>query len=211
MRSIVTISSAASVTALTTLERIKAELSIATTAHDAVLGYKIDEASSDIGAHLNRVLARETLSETFWGGIDGIETLMLDRYPVASITSVTVDGVAVDAAEYRLEKESGLLFRLTADGYGSRWSAGKSIVVVFEAGYLLPGQQGRNLPAALEGAAVDLVASYWSSRGRDPLVRSQEIPGVISTTYWVGAVGDAGELPPSVLSKISPFRRPVIA
>ncbi len=36
---------------------------------------------------------------------------------------------------------------------------------------------------------------------------AEDVPGLGSVTYWVGAVGDSGDLPPSVESRISPFRR----
>lgn len=208
MRSIATITTAASVTRLTTVDRVKDELSITTSANDAMLGQKIDEATSDIEAHLARTLCRETLTDTFWGD-NCVEYLILARAPASSITSVTVDDVVVDASEYRLDAEAGVLYRLDASGYPSFWSWCKSVVVVFAGGYLLPGETGRNLPAALEAGAIALVNSFWQSRGRDPMVRSEEIPGVLSQTFWVGAVGESSELPPDVVAKISPFRRVV--
>lgn len=205
MRSILTVTTAPSVTSLTTLQRVKDELGIADGASDAILNTKIAEASSDIEAHLGRTLSRATLTQTFWG--EGCaECLLLGRVPVASITSVTVDDVLVDADEYRLDSETGALYRLDSSGYPDGWDWCKSVVVVFAAGYLLPGETGRNLPPAIEAGAVSLVQSFWSNRGRDPLVKSMEIPGVISEQYWIGAVGEAGSLPPDVWSKIAAYR-----
>lgn len=209
MRSILTITTAPSVTKLVTLDRVKAEFSITTSANDAILNSKIDEATSDIEMHLRRDLSRATVSQTFWSDGDHCANcLSLERYPAPSITSVTVDDVEVDASEYRLDGDAGLLYRLDSSGYPCVWIWCKSIVVIYAGGYLLPGETGRNLPPVLEGAALDLVQSYWSARGRDPLVRSEDVPGLGSVEYWVGAVGEAGELPPSVVSKISHFRRP---
>jgi hypothetical protein len=51
------------------------------------------------------------------------------------------------------------------------------------------------------------MSDYWAAKGRDPSVKSEEIPGVIRTDYWVGAVGEAGELPPRVVMKLAPYRR----
>lgn len=207
MRSIVTITTPPAATRLTTVERVKLELSMSGSENDALIGAKIDEATSDIEAHVRRTLNRATLTETFWGARCGAEFLILDRMAVASIASVTVDDVAVDASEYRLDAEAAVLYRLDANGYPCVWTWCKSIIVVYAAGYLLPGEIGRNLPPSLEGAAIDLVQSYWLSRGRDSLIRSEDVPGLGSVQYWVGAVGESGELPPSVVSKISPFRR----
>lgn len=211
MHSKLTITSASSAVALTTLERVKSELGIAGQESDGLLTTKIGEASSDIESYIDRVLRQETVTQLFWDfrgcSFDG---LILDRYPVASISSVTRDDVLVDGAEYRVIEESGLLYRLTADGYPSKWNAGKAISVESVAGYKLPGEAGRNLPAVIEAACVELVSSFWTARGRDPLIRAEDVPGVGRVEYWVGSVGATGSLPPSVEEKITPFRRPVI-
>lgn len=203
MRSILSITTAATVTALTTLERVKAELSITDNASDVLLRAKIREATSDINA---RAWADplETLTETFWN-VGCEEYLILRRRPNVAMTSVTVDDVAT--TDYRLDAETGQLYCLDASGYPTFWSACKSIVVVYAAGYTMPGQTNANLEPALEAAAIELLQSYWMSRGRDPLIRSEDVPGLGSVTYWVGAVGESGELPPSVESRIAPFRR----
>lgn len=208
MRSVTTIATGPNETKLTTIERVKQDLSILDTANDALLAAKIDEASSDIEAHLARTLSRATLTQTFWGGQGYAEYLVLDRAPVASITSVTVDDVAVDSDEYRLDGDAGILFRLDSSGYPSVWEWSKSIIVVFAAGFLLPGEQNRNLPFAIESAAIELVQSFWLSRGRDPMVKAFSAPDLGAYEYWVGAVGEAGQLPPNVWAKIAAFRRP---
>lgn len=196
--------------ALTTLDRTKGELGISGGGYDALLTSKIREASSDIEAHIGRVLRRETVSETFWGANRAVDTLILNRWPVASIVSVSVDGSDLDAGDYRLVADAGLLYRLDGGGYASRWAIGREAVITYVAGYAMPAEAEPDLPAVLEAAAVELVNSYWVSRGRDPLVREEDVPGVGRTVYWVGAVGAAGALPPGVESKIAPFRRIVI-
>jgi uncharacterized phiE125 gp8 family phage protein len=207
VRNVVTITTGPGVTKLTTLERIKQELSITGGGSDALLGSKIDEATSDIEAHLGRTLNRATLTEVFWAEPWCTEYLVLDRSPVASVTSVTVDDVLVPLIEYRLDADAGILYRLDASGYPSRWEWTKSIIVVYAGGFLLPGETGRNLPPALEAAVIELMQSYWLSRGRDPLIKAEDVPGLGSVQYWVGSVGEAGELPPGVVTKIAPFRR----
>lgn len=209
MRSITTVTVAPDETQLTTVARVKQELGITGTTYDTLLGHKIDEATSDIEAHIERTLARATLSQQFWGEGTG-EYLVLDRTPVVSITSVTVDGVAVNTSEFRLDAEAGILYRLDSSGYPSFWSWCGTVVVVFVAGYAMPSETARDLPPALEAAAIELVNSYWQSRGRDPLVRAEDVPGLASVTYWVGAVGEEGQLPPGVTAKISPFRRALV-
>lgn len=209
MRSILTVTTPATVTKLTTLERVKQELSITDGSKDAILNAKIDEASSDIEAHLGFSVRHETVTETFWQGpqYENLEYLLLDRVPVGTITSVTKDDEAVASTLWRLDSDTGLLFSIDDSGYPSCWYITKSLVIVYEGGYLLPGEDGRNLPFAIEAAVVDLVQSFWFAKGRDALVKEEEVTGVGRVAYWVGAVGEAGELPPSVTAKLAPFRR----
>lgn len=213
MRSVVTVTAANADKQLTTLARVKLELSISgvDTNRDMLLNLKIDEASDDIEAALGFKVAKETVSETFWPEPCDMapDRLVLDRTPVGAISSVTVDGVAYDASLYRLDAGTGELFALDASGYACRWYFCKSVVVAYSGGYILPAESGADLPAGIEGACVDLVSSFWASKGRDPTVKSEEVPGVLRTDYWVGAVGDAGELPPSVVMKLAPFRRAI--
>jgi hypothetical protein len=80
------------------------------------------------------------------------------------------------------------------------------VIVAYTGGFILPGQTGRNLDYAIEGAVVALVSDYWASRGRDPTLRAETIPGVIERQWWIGAVGDPSLLPPRVLASLP--RRP---
>lgn len=214
MRSIVTVASPASDTALTTLARVKLELDIpsGTTTNDQVLQEKIEEASDDIEAALGFRLVRESAVETFWHEQYDIapEKLVLDRTPVASIASVVVDGVALDASAWRVDPATGELFAV-CNGYPHLWIFCKSIVVTYDGGYILPLASNRNLPKGIEGACIDLVSSFWAAKGRDPTMRVIDVPGLMRTEFWVGAVGEAGELPPSVVAKLAPYRRPVVA
>lgn len=206
-RSLVTVTTPPAETNLTTVARVKQELGITNNLSDALLELKIAEASSDIEAHLSRTLSRATLTERFWG--DGCaEYFTLNRAPVASITSVTVDDALVDSSEYRLDVDTGVLYRLDSSGYSSFWSWCKDVVVVYAGGYLLPGESGRTLPPAIEAGALSLVQSFWFSRRRDATVKEEDIPGVMRTVYWVGSIGQAGDLPPDVMRRIGPFRRP---
>lgn len=203
MNSIATVSTAPEATNLTTLDRVKLELGIENTDNDDLLEAKIAEASADIEASIGRTVCRAGITETFWPVTGG--NLILDRYPVASIESVTVDDVLV--TEWRLDTQTGILYRLDESGYQLSWYAAKSIIVVYTAGYIMPGETDRDLPYALEGAAIELVSSYWQARGRDASLKAEEIPDVIRREYWVGQVGSEGELPPSVVTKIAPYRR----
>lgn len=224
MQSIFEIVAGPSATRLTTLQRVKSELKITTSENDAILNQKIDEASSDVTAAVGKALASADVRETYWhdrhmgfagptfgyAGHGG-DVLFLRRTPISTLASVTLDDDVVDPSEYRLDADAGLLYRLDSSGYPINWWFSKAIVVLYTGGFILPGVNGRNLEAAIEGATVALVCSYWLSRGRDPMVKTEDVQGIGRREYWVGAVGDPELLPPRVLSSLSAFRRPAAA
>ena len=50
----------------------------------------------------------------------------------------------------------------------------------------------------------------WFSRGNNPLVKSVDIPGVVSYEYGTGGISFAaqvGALPSDVLAMLQPFKR----
>jgi len=213
MRSIVEVTQPNLDKQLTTLARVKRELNIRgeDAERDTTLNEKIDEASDDIEAALGFHVGRETVRETFWHDQpeQGIERLILDRTPVAAITSVTVDGVLVDPSLYRLDAATGELFALTSSGLPFVWLFYKSVVIVYAGGYILPAESSSDLPPGIQGACVELISDYWAAKGRDPSVKSEEVPGVRRVDYWIGTIGEAGELPPRVVMKLAPYRRAI--
>ena len=222
MRSVVQIVTPAASELLTTLARVKSELNITTGASDEILRAKIAEASSDIQAAMGYRLPSEAVLETFWHddptplprvvhwGNPAQTTLFLSRTPVTTIRSVTVDDTVLDPADYLLDPKAGTLDRFSS-GYPCEWRFCKSVVVDYTGGFVLPGDPARTLEPGIEGAVVALVADYWASRGRDPTLMSESIPGVREVRYWVGAVGDPELLPPRILASLSGFKRPVYA
>ena len=211
----------AATTALTTLDRVKNGLGITDDAEDEYLEAMINAATDQACVYMNvvqaedgtRTIGLETLEEVFpYCGYE--TTVMLSRIPVVSIESVTVDedGTLVDPAEYMVKRTTGIAFRQPASYYG--WW-GMPLTITYVAGWLLPGDSGRNLPWDIEDAAVRLVKTARSSRTRDPLTKSEDVPGLFRTEYWVGAVGaSAGpggsSLPPDIASTLDFHRRWVL-
>jgi hypothetical protein len=118
--------------ALATLTEVKAHLNIptGTTTHDTELRAAILTAS-DIVEGIVGAVAQRTVSETYSGR--GQPGLVLRTQPAMSVTSVTVDGVALAASGYRLA-DSGVLYRVA--GYADLpWPCGReNIGVVYVAG-----------------------------------------------------------------------------
>lgn len=182
--SIVTVTNAASGFRLTTLDRVKSELGISGTADDTLLGAKIDEASAAVTLYCDRVFALETVSEQF-RLTSCVPSLILARRPVVTLGAIVEDGLTLADADREIDKEAGLLYRLDGQDARCEWPALK-ITVSYSAGYVLPGNSGRNLPYDIEACCIELVRGYWMSRDRDPLVKREVIPDVSELEFWVG-------------------------
>lgn len=180
---------------LTTLVAIKAELSITGSTDDAYLTGLLDQVSDTIATWCQRDFASETLRETLHQ-TRAADCLVLSRWPVAAVSSVSIADDALDPAEREVDGP-GLLYRLDSAGNRRHWPVGR-VVVEYTAGYVLPGEEGRTLPHDLERAALSLIKSLWFARDRDPLVRSDSVEGIGTTTYQTGGFRTGAGLPPDV-------------
>jgi hypothetical protein len=185
---------------LTVLETAKEELGIPPedTSQDEKLTRWIHEVSGQINARMNRVLGRERVRETFdCGSMGHIGALPLSRYPVAQIDSLDGDAQTLTATDYRLDTYKGLLHR----NYG-RWVG--TVSVMYSAGYILLGE----LPYDLERACLMLLTYRQSSGNRDPMLRSEAVPGVYEAAYWIGSLpgGASSVWPPEVEALLAPYR-----
>lgn len=193
---------------LTILANVKAELGISSSAEDVNLETWIDQASRVISGECNRVFGAETVSESFrvrapWGmQWPEYSTVKLKRFPVTAVTSVVENGnTLVAGTDYEYDPETGIMSRLWGD-YDRRWCF-RTLVVTYTAGYALLG----TLPEAIERATISLVKQYRFAAPRDPLLKSEDIPGVLSQTFWVGSTGEKSNgLPPDVETLIGPYR-----
>lgn len=201
MHSILTVTTEADSRDLTVLATVKAELQIdpGVTKFDALLSNQwIPQASAAVATYCNRVFARETVTET-WRNVRDQNALVLARYPVSSITSVTVDGTALAASEYEYDAATGLIYRLSSDTRID-WCADK-IVIAYAGGYALIG----DLPFDIERATVLLCKFYRYTLAQNPLIKREDIPGVIETEYWVMPEGSPA-MPRDVTDLLDPHR-----
>lgn len=199
--SILTVTTAASSFDLTVLATVKAALGVdpANTKFDALIANQwIPQASAAVATYCNRVFARETVTET-WRNVYECGPLMLSRHPVASIASVTVDGTTLSASDYEYDAKTGFIYRLSSDARIA-WYAAK-IVIVYAGGYVLLGE----LPHEIERAAVLLCKYYRYTLAQNPLIKRENIPGVIDTEYWVMAEGSPA-MPRDVTDLLDPHR-----
>jgi len=129
------------------------------------------------------------------------ETLVLSRRPIIEVTSVVEAGVTLDpTSDYEIRSAEGQLVRLLLDE-PSRWAPDK-IVVSYSAGY-------DYVPEGLKSAAEKLVRLFFHEGQRDPLLRSENVPGVGEATYWIGAASDPS-IPQDVIDDLGPYINPLV-
>jgi hypothetical protein len=192
----------ASDVSLLTIPELRAAAGVSDASKDAeltIIGRRISTAIArqcalvDDGVNPPTLL-RETCTEIFrWTGCG---PLPLSRRPVTSVTSVTVDGSLIDAADYEIAGGSNL-YRLSSDDL-SYWALGK-ITVVYVAGY-------STAPDDLKLAASKLVTSIYSETARDPSLKREDIPGVIEREYWV-APSDDPLLSKEISDLLAPYKQ----
>lgn len=211
---------AAATTALTTLERVKLSLGISDDADDEFLEMQIADQSDYVCAYCNVAMADDGTRTLGLETLEEMLTLpMLSRLPVVEILTITDgNGEPYDPADYLINPVSGRFVGPASD----RWMnlvynytpPPIPMIVRYKAGWLLPGDEGRNLPLVIETGCTSLISTARAGRGRDPLVKAEDIPGVLRTEYWVGAVGGSAAggsgLPPEIASRLSPYRRYVV-
>lgn len=208
MRGTLTIATAAAHQRLTTPAFVKQ--TIETDEIDGVIDAWIATASAIVAGLCNfpnaafdpYPLARQSYVETF--RLSAAQPfLALSRKPLASVTSIECDAVAVDAALFEARPE-GLVERLSG-GRFSCWTAGV-LVVRYDAGFVLSGA-GRNVPLALELAATRLIATMVAAESGclDPAVKSESFVGLGSIDYVRGAIAAKGGVPEDVLNLVAPY------
>lgn len=198
-----TVTSPAASYDLTTLAAVKTALEVTGSDDDAFLSDLIERASGFIAAWCNRVFARETVEETFRLSRPAYH-VQLARWPVASIATISEAGTALTSAEWEMDASTGTLYRLGSSDNRCTFPAAK-IVVSYTAGYLLPGDAGRTLPAEVEGACIALVSLAYHQKGRDPLVKSATL-GQTALSYWSGGNGEDG-MPADVAPILMRYRQ----
>jgi hypothetical protein len=196
-----TVVTPATTTRLTTIAAARDHLMVADDVSDILLGDWIDQASASIVEFCGRPFARESVRETF-RGVCGY-AIMLSRFPVVGTPAVVMDGTTLAASDLEWDAEAGLLYRmrgLDRFAWGCRVAA-----VTYTAGWLLPGQEGRDLPANIEQACLTMIAARYGARGRDPMLRSESTEGVGSAS-WI-ATADMGALPPQAADLLTRYVR----
>lgn len=206
---IVTVTAAAASRRLVDLSYARLMMGLDASA-DPVLDNLLDSASAAAERWCNRKLIRESVSE-IWRLPQPRESLPLTRWPIVSIASVTEGtGDALDSAYYEADLEDGQLYRLDGSDCRSRWCATK-VTVAYTGGYLAEDETGSDVPDDLRDGVMAIVRAAWFAQGRDPYLRSEEVPGVARFAYGFGAAAQSESgLPPEAESLLAPYRMLVV-
>jgi len=172
-------------------------------ANDAWLTKVIARASLAAERYCNRIFALQTYLDTFAGNVTGLtgEPLMLSQAPVdPESLEVTLDGAGLVQGDFALEPLAGHLWRITDP---RAWVVGAGLSVVYDAGFDV-------IPADVQQAVLDLCTMESSARGRDPMLRATESPGLGRQEFWVGGVPGGSLLPQDIASLLNPYRRGMV-
>jgi len=180
--------------ALTTYQTLVEELGIDTGCDENLLIRYINSASDAMQGYMGRQLGRATVTDEKQSGHGG-KIMLLDRWPLISITEVKYDSSALATDEYEIyDANVGSLYHRTGVWV---WTAQvvndieqtpypgneeKLYEVTYVAGYILPKDTGRTLPYDIEDAVIQMVTTRYRSQGRDGSVKSEKL-SKYSVTY----------------------------
>lgn len=180
--------------ALVTLEDVKAFLDISSDSSDAELTAFIAVASQMVEAYCNRLFSTRTVVEKFILE-ESVSSMILERSPIISLTSIECDGNAVDVAGLYVNKSAAIIRK--SDG------------TVFEFGnYEIEYQGGRAAtPDPVAQAVKELVRDMRDAKKRPAGVASESVPDVGEVTYSELYTSKANgvAVSPTVAALLSPY------
>lgn len=194
---------------LVSLDQAKAALGIApaNTSKDAQLAAHIAAVSQAITNYCGRIFVVQTYQDSLryvnnW--LHPGQPLRTRQFPILvdegglPVVEIVEDGVAVTA--WDVYPDEGALYRIDTGGGVAAWT-GTAIVIDYAAGF-------DPVPPDVQGAALEWLAARYYSVGRDPALRSESIPDLISVVYaGEGGAGTAsGQVPPGARDLLDPYR-----
>lgn len=203
MSSIITVLVPPSSSDLTTLAVLKEEFSVKNSANDSKFRRWITEVSATVETYLDRSLSLATVQESFtWATRHSTKYgLILNQFPIVSVTSLTLDSTVLDPASYSIDANKGILYRLDVAGFRRFWGA-LNISVVYVAGFAAV----EDVPADISRACLIMLRHRYALGNRDPTIKSEAVAGVLTSTYWVGGIGENAAVPPEAAALLDPYR-----
>jgi hypothetical protein len=164
----------------------------------------IARTSRQAERYCNRIFVVQTYSDSYTPNVTAQagEPLILSQAPVdpASL-SVTADGTVLNpATDFGLDQYAGLVYRLG----NLQWTSTTSLVAIYAGGFT-------NIPDDVQQAVLELCTLENSGRGRDPMLRASETPGLGRQEYWVGGLPGGALIPQDIAGLLNPYRRGLVA
>ena len=179
-------------TPLTSLANVKDWLQISNTNSDTLLARMITAFSDAVANYINRDLGLQSYSVTRDG--NGADNMIFINYPVQTVVSLTVDGVAIPARP--TFGANGYVFtatKITLVGY--RFTKGsQNVQLSTTAGFA-------SIPTELEQAVIEWIADRYASRDRIA-VNSKSLGG--ETISYA-----QNDIPDPVVAILAPYRKVV--
>ena len=193
--------------ALVTLDEAKAALGIPLedTSQDANLAMQIEAVSVAVNNYCNRVFVVQTYQDQFRYLTNWLypgQPLQTRQFPIVvtdgePAVAVIENGAELDGALWEVYPEEGALYRL--DGALVATWLGTAIIVDYTAGV-------DPIPADIRSACLEWLGARWGNTGRDPGLRSETIPDLITQVYTSDTDTSAGTIPAGASSLLSPYR-----
>ncbi len=196
--------------ALATLDEAKAALGIdpSDTSQDAAVQMQIDAVSAAVSNYCNRIFVVQTYRDQLRGHCGSYgEPISTRQWPIVLSETgvpqvvVTENGAALDPSLLEVYPDTGALYRLDGALSPSLW-ASPLLVIDYQAGY-------ETVPPDLRGATLEWLTARWGATGRDPGLRSETIPDVITQVYSDAAsasASSAAAMPAGVRAWLGPYK-----
>jgi len=143
---------------------VKLDLGISDTTYDTILDAYCDYATGIIDSYLGRSLEQDDYTEKFITKVTEYPDLYTLKYlPLNNITSVKIDGTALDSDEYEVRTSQGVVLLL-------QYTTGAEVEIAYNAGYA-----SDSIPDDIKFVARRLVATLFQNR--DGTIVSSESAG----------------------------------
>ena len=108
-----------------------------------------------------------------------------------------------EGVDFLIDATEGEIGRLNRSGESHGWRA-SYICALYTAGYAA-------VPPDVVETVSEMVKQRYYAQQRDPMARSVDVTGVLSTSYWFGnGPGSDTDMPPHIQARLERYRTPVI-
>ena len=192
--------------ALVTVDQAKEALGISLDdmTQDAAVQAQIEQVSAAVARYCDREFVIQTYRDQLRAVCSWLrygEPLPTAQKPIAEadgvpLVTITENGAELDTTAFEVDAEHGLLYRLDSYGASAAWT-GTAAILDYDAGY-------DPIPPDVQAATLEWINARWSAQARDPALRSETIPDVISQMWSSDA--QTPSMPSGARELLTPYR-----